>query len=540
MLPDDYYLRNFRQLVSFVGATYSGILTDAESAYSEQFLQLPEPAQRLYIRLICRTRNHFRQSRLSYPEIRPFSLAVTALEEQGFLSVNQESSPEVLLELFTREELVERFKPDLPKSARRPVLLLWILENLTDTQILDTLYEQESVLEVQHENIFSLYRLCFFGNLYQDMTEFVLRDLGLTQFESYRIDPTTLAYHSRAQLDAHVQYYRCVELLDTAEELDRETILTVWKSLPSVDSGDHHLRRRVDRMTNNLARELERLQEYSSAMTLYESSRRPPSRERRARIHVTLEQPESALELCREVLANPVNEEEREFSIQFGARTAKKLNVDWCGPVRFKPVEQRMELPPHDSVEMAVCAELACSGPCFYTENSLFNGVFGLVFWDIIFAPVSGVFFNPFQSGPADLYETEFHTQRSELITARLHELSSQSVLQNRVLKTIEEKSGIQNAFVNWRYLSIELIEMALERIPLSHWCAIFERLLLDLRNHRTGLPDLIHFPADGGYNLVEVKGPGDKLQKNQLRWMRFFTDTGIPHQVVHVSWTES
>ena len=39
--------------------------------------------------------------------------------------------------------------------------------------------------------------------------------------------------------------------------------------------------------------------------------------------------------------------------------------------------------------------------------------------------------------------------------------------------------------------------------------------MLADLRNNCSGFPDLILF-RDGQYELVEVKGPGDRLQINQ------------------------
>ena len=93
------------------------------------------------------------------------------------------------------------------------------------------------------------------------------------------------------------------------------------------------------------------------------------------------------------------------------------------------------------------------------------------------------------------------------------------------------------NPLVNWQALDADLIRLALERIEYAHWRAIFERLLRDLRNHRAGFPDLVHFPADGGYCLIEVKGPGDTLQANQRRWMQYFDEHGIPHQVARVSW---
>ena len=69
---------------------------------------------------------------------------------------------------------------------------------------------------------------------------------------------------------------------------------------------------------------------------------------------------------------------------------------------------------------------------------------------------------------------------------------------------------------------------------------AIFTRNLKDLRNNRAGFPDLVHFPADGGYCLIEVKGPGDSLQQNQQRWMQHFEAHRIPHRLARVSWCQN
>jgi hypothetical protein len=43
-------------------------------------------------------------------------------------------------------------------------------------------------------------------------------------------------------------------------------------------------------------------------------------------------------------------------------------------------------------------------------------------------------------------------------------------------------------------------------------------------------MPDLIQFwPEQGRYRMVEVKGPGDRLQDNQLRWLEFCSNTACP-----------
>ena len=36
---------------------------------------------------------------------------------------------------------------------------------------------------------------------------------------------------------------------------------------------------------------------------------------------------------------------------------------------------------------------------------------------------------------------------------------------------------------------------------------------------------------------MIEVKGPGDRLQDNQRRWIGFFCHHGMPVEVCHVRW---
>src|SRR5690606_13770593 len=100
-------------------------------------------------------------------------------------------------------------------------------------------------------------------------------------------------------------------------------------------------------------------------------------------------------------------------------------------------------------------------------------------------------------------------------------------------LQLWRDKHGTLSPFVYWGALDESIIATAIERIPTGHWQKVFERLWKDLKANCSGFPDLILFPATGGYQLVEVKGPGDRLQKNQLRWMQYFSEHGIPHKVI-------
>ena len=61
------------------------------------------------------------------------------------------------------------------------------------------------------------------------------------------------------------------------------------------------------------------------------------------------------------------------------------------------------------------------------------------------------------------------------------------------------------------------------------------------VRANRAGMPDLIQFwPAERRYRMIEVKGPGDRLQDNQKRWLAFCAQHGMPVDVCYVRWSEA
>jgi hypothetical protein len=171
-------------------------------------------------------------------------------------------------------------------------------------------------------------------------------------------------------------------------------------------------------------------------------------------------------------------------------------------------------------------------------ENNLLLSLFGLLFWKAIFTPLPGAFFHPFQSGPADLFTPEFGARRAALLEAQMALLDS-GAHEQVIRHNLREKAGVSNHFVRWHKLKPQVLDLALQCIPAAHLKLVFRRLLDDLQNNCSGLPDLIHFyPDERRYQLVEVKAPGDRLQDNQRRWMEFFARSGIPAAVCKVSWT--
>ena len=178
--------------------------------------------------------------------------------------------------------------------------------------------------------------------------------------------------------------------------------------------------------------------------------------------------------------------------------------------------------------------------PVFYVENALINALFGLLCWRAIFSAIPGAFFHPFHRGPADLYSPDFSQRRAREFGECLAELDGDG-WRDTIRANFAAKWGLQSPFVSWDFISAELLELALDCMPPAHLKKMFERILLDVQANRSGFPDLIQFwPAERRYNMIEVKGPGDRLQDNQVRWIDYCAAHHLPVSVCYLQWTEA
>jgi hypothetical protein len=544
-LPETYYLDNVLTLFAHVTRVYADLLEEQQLEFLQDFAALSMDARKLCIRLLNRGPDWYRASKLSYTEIESLDAAIEELAAQGFLEVNGEIDNPTLLSLYTMPEL-RAFLDDASglKKLRRTELEQALLER-DDEEFFAALNNSDSLLRILHGDEYLICQMLFFGNLNQSMTDFVLRDLGLYQFESYNIDPEHRPYRSTLDIQQHWLMYQLQTLFELGDISDTSVLNQLTAMIPNDIESPSPAYRKNERLRYQVARQLERIGELATAIEQYRQCLLPPSRERIARIYDQQGQHREALDLCTQIIEEPINDEEIQFANLFASRLIKRHGFDRPACVesqhkRYQAEIIDLELEHHDSVEIAVAEfydlqdDADC---CYYVENNLFNGVLGLVIWEVVFAPLPGAFYNPFQYRPADFYEHDFCARRSDLLAQSWESINSNEDIWRVVSARWQQKQGLINPLVNWQYLNLDLIELALERIDHHHWRAVFSRILGDLSNNRSGFPDLVHFPPGGGYCLIEVKGPGDTLQKNQQRWMQYFYEHGIPHCLARVKW---
>ncbi len=544
-LPETYYLDNVLTLFGHVERLYADILDLEQLTFLETFSGLGEDAKKLCIRLLNRSGDWFRAGKLRYSEIASIDSAIDELAITGLLRVDDEIDAPTLLSLFTRAELIAVASDGSGLEKLRRGELEAILLERSDGELYHALKSSDRLLEVPCRDQYQICQMLFFGNLNQSMTDFVLRDLGLYQFESYTIDHDHRPYRDSLEIRQHWMLYQLEAIFELCDSSTREPLDEIAALIPGTIEPQAPAYRKSERLRYRIARQYERIGELDPALALYRQCRLPPGRERIARIHDRQGNHRAAIDLCLEIIETALDDEELQFACAFASRLAKRHGIDMPQAVErrrntHRPDTIDLELDYHDPVEIAVAKHynaLDAGDTCFYVENSLFSGVLGLLIWDTVFAPQAGAFFNPFQSRPTDFHAIDFCSKRRERLTETWASINSNNDILDIVSARWWQKHGLMNPLVNWQNLDPGIIEIALERIDFAHWRAVFDRILRDLRNNRAGFPDLVHFPPGGGYCLIEVKGPGDSLQKNQQRWMQYFHQKGIPHQLARVTW---
>jgi hypothetical protein len=536
-----YYLENFRQVLDWITQRYDDLLDEQERAFMADFALLPQSAQALLVRMVMRKGTLFRASKLDYPEIGDVRLAVLPLLARGWVDSRPPLDLNELFYLLRKAELSQCFKSHgIKGSERKADLLERLLPHYPHSQALEHWFTEfdEVIFGLNVMPICDRLRLLYFGNLYQEWSEFVLADLGIYRYEKVEFCPESRAIGERADIDVCIELHACRQALEEGlgvEDLAQRALCVVthnpWLSM------------RRAKLLFQIGQQAEREQDWPMALGVYAQSNYPGARVRRIRVLERSEAYDEAMSLVKQAQAAPENDAETQHLLRIAPRLLRKLG----GPVtrrRAARAVERVDLSvtplPDLSVERMIQQHLMQEGgEVHYVENALINSLFGLLCWPAIFAPLPGAFFHPFHSAPSDLYSPDFYQRRAALFDECLALLDD-----DRYKQVIGEhfvsKFGLQSPFVFWAALTPQLLEQALHCLPAAHLKLWFRRLLQDIKANRTGMPDLIQFfPEQQAYRMIEVKGPGDRLQDNQLRWLDFCAEHGMPVVVCYVRWAE-
>ncbi|MCG9746414.1 VRR-NUC domain-containing protein [Shewanella sp. Isolate8] len=627
-LPVYYYLNNFNTMLQGVQHRYGDLLDEVELGFINTFSALGEDAQCLLVRLISRKGPWFCLTQLSYIEITDIPAAISELHARKLIDYEQPDTS-WLMQKSTKAALIKALvaqdssqsEPVNPEASKldstaikrlkKSELIEYAQGTGLLTRLLAGLAPERHWFCLSPKAVYRRFELLYFERMSQSLSQFILADLGIHNFEGYSTSIASRSFNTRAEIEGLYTLSRLYQEFEEGALSGKHCDIGIEKfdsfcqrltELPDFakEAGNEKLQRMTQGLWLMAARQLERLGHFERALALYGNTERPPSRERRARCLNKLGRDDEALGLVELMLAEPLEESERLVARRLQKSLHRSLGREvpkpWQGEFdTFKLECQRTvndespEGEESNALRVEQCAARHLSTVqgdklrlCVEVENRLFCSLFGLAFWDIIFAGVGGAFANPYQSRPSDMYQSEFYPRRKQAIASRLEALASGDT--KMIMEHFLQKRGVTNDWVHWPLFekqSLDLLELDLlgldltnsrenDEIPLllqlalqafsgAFLAKLFRHMLFDLRYYRAGFPDLIcfHLTAehltnehqatdDGAPNLIdsrvtaeliEVKGPGDALRDNQTVWLDWFNRNGVKASVCYLSW---
>lgn len=524
--PEDYYQQNCVAVCEFVLQRYAGLLQQDVVRNLHAFLTLGDDPQRLLARLLTRKGPLFRLDALNYTEIADIRAALCALEQIDFVQWAPCIAADSALALLRKGELTALFPERLSARMKKTDMIACLCAAYSDRQLCQRVAVHYPYIALTVQDTWRRAQFLFFGTAHQDWSAFVTRDLGMMCYEEV---PLHAQFDSSAELN---EALKLADLSSLSHRVADHTALTeaLLEQLLKVRYQNRWLRQRHHRIVLRLARQSEREENFELALRAYEAVPRHPSRERRVRIQAKTGNPACVKHILEDIRRHPWSEEEQQFAARFGKRNRG-----------FQPDTEVYDINEVDtsaSIESQAMSILVVDDRvawAAHVENRLLRTLTGLIYWPVIFSDAPGAFTNPFQTAPNDLFADDFVASRAERVDKLERQISDDHALITCLHDTYRCKVGVANALVSWRLLAVLPLQVICAYLPARHIRQLAAYLIRNLRERRTGLPDLLVAFKDGSYAFVEVKGPNDQLQPGQRVWLKKFAELDIPAHVMRL-----
>lgn len=530
ILPEKYYLDYFNYVLEFVERQYDHVLDQPEYMFYQVFRNLSEQAQCLYLRFSNRRGDFFRINKIKYAEIPDVHEAKEELLHQEFIQINESDDPSQF-KLFTKSELTSYYEFLHPSQKKEE-----ILGELSEVDI-PIIHEQEEIAQVLKNEEVEFIKLLFFGHRGGRMTDFVVRDVGNVKIE--KLDESNFSpwFQSREEALSVMHISQLKRMIYEIQEADlpledylEEMPWNTWLSYPRSAKS-------AEKLLLKIAYYFEQIQQPGQALSYYSFTDRHPSRERKVRLLDKLERKQEAVDIAQVMMENPSNASELTFATDFLNR--KGVRIDRSMTQRLKEAPSITIPTPSTNVESAVLEYFEREGwDGIHAENFLWRGLFGLVFWNIIFDTNHGSFHHPLQRQPSDLNDAAFFEARQHLLEDQLNKLRSKKQVMSFISKVYQEKDGMANRFVTWHELLLPALEVMVNKLPLKGLKMVLIEMSKNMKENSAGFPDLFIW-NDAKYQFYEVKSPNDHLSAQQLFWLDFLASAKINVDVLRINYSD-
>ncbi|XP_073284156.1 fanconi-associated nuclease 1 homolog isoform X2 [Primulina huaijiensis] len=600
------YQHNMVLIILEVLKSSAHVFTISEKSFLESFILLSDDSQRLFARLYTRKGPWFRISNVSYPEVADLTEAIKGLSEPGYVcvfpsknEVDDNDLEEVLNVLNTDElrEALNMLNKKRNQGTRKKDMINLLLSSCKGDLCtkLQTFFLARTgtcvrVSPLAESLIWRIERL-FFLNGEQDLSTFLLVDLGIVKYPAYNCIISEQIFSNRSDLLSFEESVEVAQIMvEAIDESNDESVLrcleiSVSNLMTSFEEGKYSTDKSMASFVSRFSASwtyskvvllgvsfLEREKRYSDAINLLRRLLNTfVSDGRRGywvlRLSVNLEhlgRLEESLQTAEDGLLDPW--------VRAGSRVALQRRV-----LRLGKPPRRWKIPSYSSSIKRKIAEVHIQGKplnrkagmksIFYSEDGEQCGVeqlaleyysgegggwhgvhaesgiwltiVGILLWDIIFADVPNVFRTKFQTAPLDLETDNFYEARKGLIEELLDKIR-EGMAEEILITAWESHFGTACRGVNWEKHSLSDLRAVVTCMGGVSLAAICRHLAQDYRSWSSGMPDLLlwrlHDCYKGEAKLVEVKGPNDRLSEQQRAWLLVLINCGFNVEVCKVT----
>ncbi|KAF3323748.1 fanconi-associated nuclease 1 [Carex littledalei] len=606
------YQKNFILLIEDVVRNHPHLFTDREMSFIGSFKSLSDAAQRLFIRLYTRKGPWFRMSKIAYPEITDPHIAAEELKEAGCLTLLRPSDNihvqgcdmKDLLGLLTVSELRDILKAGLPKEEIKCARHMELVKSLLSA------YENGNCRNLQKrtteitgncvriarfadEVLWRVQRL-FFLNGEQDLSTFLLVDIGLAKYPNYVCHASHQIFSDGGHLLQYEEAIQVAQVMD--ESLDNDNMKMVERC---IEISKNYMCSAPMEETSLISSSVfkprffscftawwvytkvltlgvsvyERERRYEDAIMILKSLLERTRDSRRGywtlRLSINLEHKgyfNESLMVAEEGISDPWVRAGSKMALQKRVLRLGKPPRRWKLPsyadsvrrsipevnIVGRPLNGRVgeknlfygyngELCGVEELALQYFAEEEGGGwRGVHSESGIWMTIFGLLMWDVIFSDVPNVFCSKFQTGPLDLDTDDFYDTRKDLVESQLNKI--QDGMAEEILITCWDLHyGELCRGVNWDRHSLADLRAVVSCMRAQSLASICRHLALDYRSWSSGMPDLLlwRFYANntcGEVKLVEVKGPRDRLSEQQHAWLLVLMECGYNAEVCKVT----
>ncbi|XP_073007594.1 fanconi-associated nuclease 1 homolog isoform X2 [Typha latifolia] len=605
------YQMNFCLMIKEVMSNHAHLFTDKEKSFIGSFNSLSGDAQRLFIRLYSRKGPWFRMSNILYTEISDPLLGIEELQVAGYIYLLCDTEDpfgydiEEVLDLLSISELRELLRMELPKEGikctrrKELVAVLFSAYKNGKCQLLPkiTLGRTGTCVRISSTSDEVLWRIqrLFFLNGEQDLSSFLLVNLGLMKFPDYMSHVSHQIFQRRSNFLEYEEAIQVAQIMD--ESLDDNNMEMVSRCISLSDTRMGTISIEQAPLTSESRPTFfsvfsaawvyskvltvgvsvyEREHRYEDAIRLLKSLlSRITSDNRRGywtlRLSVDLEHMghfNESLSVAEKGVLDPWVRAGSKIAVQKRAVRLSKPPRRWRTPsyadsinkkikevnVRGRPLNCEVGVKNlfygYDGeicrVEQLALQYYAEEGGWqgVHSESGIWMTIFGLLMWDVIFSNVPDVFRSKFQIAPLDLDTDDFYESRKSLIESHLKRIY-EGMAEEILITSWDLHVGTTCRGVNWERHPLSDLRAVVSCIGGRCLASLCRHLSLDYRSWSTGMPDLLLWrfhkeSSNGEAKLVEVKGPRDRLSEQQRAWMLVLMDSGFNTEVCKILFARS